>query len=351
MIKLSPKKILKLIGRAWRIYIAPPRETKIFLDPNQLLTISRVLSRITTAAEPKQVVVDHERELAYVSCMKGHALQEFSFASGVLALTNEWAFLEQCVECELWRGLILVTTTNFKRGEEQSSHLWIFDPKNGKVVSKVDTQGEWSKVIVVDDARRTAFVSNWHSHDISVIDLSDLLNPKVIQKVSCDESPRGMVLMPDGRIVATSFYGKGIFVLVKEGDEYKVIKKSAPFEPDGYGGNMRDVLLGPDGKTLFVSNLGRNMVHWYGSETLDLLGSLLIPRKPNSMRVMKPDSKIIGVSCRKDNLIFFFDSETKKPVGVSSKTEKLPTGLAAIDGGFLVTNFDSSSIELHRFTQ
>lgn len=345
------KRALTLFKRAWRIYVAPPKETKVFLDYRQMPIISACIAKVATAAQPKQAVVNHEKKLAYVSCMKGHALQEFSFAGGALAMTNEWAFPEQCVECELWGRFVLVTTTNFKRGKDQSSHLWVFDPQVGKVVSKVDTQGEWSKVIVVDDARRLAFVSNWHSNDVSVIDLSDLSSPRVIQRVPCDESPRGMVLMPDGHVVATSFYGKGIFAIEKKKGGYEVSKKSAPFDPDGYSGNMRDVLLGPDSRTLFVSNLGRNLVHWYESETLELKGSLSIPRNPNSMRVMRSGSNLIGVSCRKDNLVFFFDSETKKPVGISSRTEKLPTGLAAVDDGFLVTNFDSSSIELHKFSR
>jgi len=348
--RLSPKRVLALFRRAWRIYVTPPKESKVFLDYKELPVISTCLSREKTLFEPKQVAVDHARKLAYVSCMKGHSLQEFSFSNDSLILTNEWSFPEQCVECQIWRGLIILTTTNFKWGSGQKSRLWIFDPKEEIVVSFVDTEGEWSKIIAVDDERRVAFVSNWRSNDISVIDLSDLSNLKVIQKVSCDEAPRGMVLLSDGRVVATSFYGKRIFSVAKEGEKYELAKKSALFNPQGYGGNMRDILIGPDGKILFVSNLGRNMVHWYDPKTLELLGSLLIPRKPNSMRVMS-DNKTIGVSCRADNLVFFFDSETKKSVGVSAKTGKLPTGLAAIDGGFLVTNFDSSSIELHKINR
>jgi len=343
------KKITKLIRRAWRIYAMPPKETLIFLDPKQLPVISTILASSRTALEPKQVSVDHARELAYVSCMKGHALQEFSFAGDTLTLTNEWRFTEQCVECEFLDGLILLTTTNFKRGNNQKSHLWVFDPVTGTVVSQVDTQGEWSKVISVDHLRHLAFVSNWHSNDISVIDLSDITNLQVVQKVPCEEAPRGLVLKPDGTLIATSFYGREIFAIAKGDNGYQVTKRSGPLDPTGYSGNMRDILLSPDTKTVFVSNLGRNMVHWHDSETLELVGSLSTPRQPNSMRFMKTQTPIIGVSCRKDSLVFFFDAVTKKPIGVSAKTEKLPTGLTAVEGGgFIVTNFDGSSIELHK---
>lgn len=349
MVKFSLKQVAKLTKRAWRVYVAPPKETGIFLDPKQLPIISTIFASVRTALEPKQVTVDNARKLAYVSCMKGHVLQEFSFAESTLILTNEWHFPEQCVECEFWNDLILLTTTNFKRGSDQKSHLWVFDPVTGTVISKIDTQGEWSKVIAVDNIHRMAFVSNWHSNDVSVIDLSDIANPKMVQKVSCDEAPRGLVLKTDGTLIATSFYGRGIFTITKKSENYQVNKRSAPFDPTGYGGNMRDILLSQDMKTAFVSNLGRNMVHWYDAEKLELVGSLPTPRQPNSMRFMKTPTPIIGVSCRKDNLVFFFNAVTKKPIGVSAKTEKLPTGLTALeDGNFIVTNFDGNSIELHK---
>ncbi|MDO8728911.1 MAG: hypothetical protein Q7K26_03355 [bacterium] len=348
MIKFPLKRAATLLKRAWRIYVMPPKETRVYLDYKQLPVISTKLANARTALEPKQVTVDHARMLAYVSCMKGQKLQEFSFAQNNLILTNEWLFTEQCVECDFWNGLILLTTTNFKRGNDQKSHLWVFDPVTGTVVSKIDTQGEWSKVIVVDDEKRIAFVSNWHSNDISVIDLSDITHPKVIQKVSCAEAPRGMVIRPDGTLIATSFYGRGIFAIAKSGKDYQITRRSAQFDPTGYGGNMRDILFSPDKKTVCVSNLGRNMVHWYDAQTLELIESLSTPRQPNSMRFMKILTPTIGVSCRKDNLIFFFDEGTKKPIGVSAKTEKLPTGLTAVENGFIVTNFDNNSIELHR---
>lgn len=340
--------IITRLRRMWRIYVSPPKETKIFFDPRNVPVISKKISSIQTAIEPKQVVVDDDRKRAYVTCMKGHILQEFSYEDNNLTLLQQWKFPEQCVEAEFISSLIYITTTNFKRGDEQRSHLWIFDSFVGQIISSVDTLGEWSKVIVVDSLRKLVFVSNWHSNDVSVIDISDLKDLKFVQKVSCDKAPRGLVLRPDGVVLATSFYGRKIFAIGRIGQRYEIIKESEPFDPTGYGGNMRDILITRDGKTVWVSNLGRNMVHWYDAKTLELGGSISIPREPNSMRFMTINEHIIGVSCRKDGVICFIDTETKKPIGVSERTKKLPTGLAAIEGGFIVTNFDDNSMELHK---
>ena len=348
MKRLKPDRIVKLLTRAWRIYVMPPKETKIYLDPKNLPVLSHKVASSHTASEPKQVCVDSTRKRAYVTCMRSQVLQEFSYENDELTLTHDWSFPEQCVECEFREGLVYLTTTNFKRGVEQSSHLWLFNPVTGVVVSSVNTQGEWSKGIAIDEERKLIFVSNWHSNDISVIDFSDPVNMKVIQKVKCEEAPRGLALRPDGVILATSFYGRKVFAVGKIAGEYKIIKTSEPFDSAGYSGNMRDILISPDGKIIWVTNLGRNMLIWYNAITLSPGGSISIPREPNSMRFMTASNQIIGVSCRKDGVVCLIDVKTKRPMGISELTEKLPTGLAPIEDGFIVTNFDANSIELHK---
>lgn len=344
---MTLNEIITILRRIWRIYIRPPKETKIFLDIGGMPVLSKKISDNKTAEEPKQVAVDLVNKLAYVTCMKGHSLQEFSYKSGLLVFTKEWLFPDQCVEIEFIEGLCYLTTTNFYRGDTQKSHLHVFDPVKGSKISSIDTQGEWSKVMCIDKKNKLVYVSNWHSNDISIVDISNILVPVVIQKVPCGKAPRGLVLRPDGVVIATSFYDRKIFAVGKVDGIFKIISESKPFDPKKYGGNMRDILITKDGKTLWVSNLGRNIVHWYDAYTLEIKGSIAIPREPNSMRFMDEKENIIGVSCRKDGVICFIDTITKKPVGISSKTERLPTGLAATKNGFIVTNFDDNSMELH----
>jgi DNA-binding beta-propeller fold protein YncE len=240
-----------------------------------------------------------------------------------------------------------LTTTNFRRGSSQKSHLWIFDPSKEEIVSSIDTKGEWSKVIKIDHSRGIAYVSNWHSHDLSIVDISNPRNLRMIQLLACDESPRGLALRHDGVVVATSFYGRKIFSIKNVDGKYCVAKESTVFDQGKYGGNMRDIIITADGNTAWVSNLGRNMLHKYDARTLELLNSILVPREPNSIRFLDKTEKIILVSCRKDKVVCFVDTKEKRPIGVSQRTGKLPTGLVAVEAGFLVTSF-SGTIELHK---
>lgn len=341
-------KILKNLERGWKIYISPPKETRIFFNHQNAPILSEKVAITKTKSEPKQVVIDSYHQRAYVTCMKDRVLQEFSYAENNLILTNQWEFPEQCVEIEFVNGLCFLTTTNFKRGIQQKSHFWIFNPRNGKVISHIDTKGEWSKVIKIDDIRGIAYVSNWHSHNLSIIDINDLQNPKIIQILACSESPRGLALKSDGVVIATSFYSRKIFSIKKNNEKYFIDKESTQFDPDAYGGNMRDIIISQDDKIAWVSNLGRNMLHRYDAQTIELLDSVLVSKQPNSIRFLDETENIILVSCRKDNIICFIDTKEKKPIGISQQTGKFPTGLAIIKGGFLVTSFDDSTIELHK---
>ncbi len=342
------KLTVKNLKRAWRIYISPPKETKIFFNPKTLAIMTDKVSMAHTGLEPKQVAVDAENYHAYVSCMRGHVLQKFSYANDTLVFIREWRFIEQCVEVEIVEKLCFVTTTNFKRGKEQQSNLHIINLPNEKILSSVNTGGEWSKVIKVDHVRGIAYVSNWHSNNVSIIDVSDPAKTKVIQILPCSESPRGLVLRSDGAVVATSFFGRKIFTIEKVGENYTIIGESSVFDTGNYGGNMRDILFTPDGSAVWVSNLGRNMLLKYDAYTLELQESILIPREPNSMSFLDSTGKIIIVSARRDEIVCFVDTQEKRPIGVSQQTGKLPTGLAAIANGFLVTNFTDSTIELHK---
>ena len=346
MIKRTIQQLLKDIKRGWKIYMFPPKETKIFFNPKAVEILSEKIATAKTGAEPKQAAVDVQIQRAYVACMKAQVLQEFSFADNRLEFVRQWRFPEQCVEVEFSNKLCYLTTTNFRR-VGQKSHLRIFDPIKGEEISSLDTRGEWSKVIKIDEIRGVAYISNWHSHDLSTIDVKDPKNSKVIQVLACGESPRGLALRPDGVAIATSFYGRKIFSVEKIDGEYKITKESPRFDQGAYGGNMRDVIITADGNIVWVSNLGRNMLHWYDAYTLKLLGSILVPRQPNSIRFLDETEQTILVSCRKDNVVCFIDAKEKRPIGVSQKTGKFPTGLAVVKDGFLVTSFDSNTIELH----
>lgn len=341
--------LLKTIKRGWKIYVRPPKEKKIFFRPTSSQSDFTIkVATIKTASQPKQVAVDLAGRRAYVTGMNSQVLQEFLYTDDRLALSRQWTLPEQCVEVEYIDGFCYLTTTNFGRGPSQSSHLRTLDTTKGAFISCVDTGGEWSKVIKLDNIQHLAYISNWHSNNLSIFDVRDRQNPSLIEMINCSEAPRGLAVRRDGVVIATSFYGQRIFQIARTKGTYQIVKQSAIFAPGAYGGNMRDVLLSSDGRTAWVSNLGRNLLHWYDADTLELGGSISVPREPNSIRFVDDSETLLAVSCRKDNVLCIIDAIEKRVVGVSVRTGETPTGLASINLGLLVTTFADNLLELHR---
>lgn len=338
-----------LLRRAWGIYVAPPRETKVYQNTSGLPVLTKKVAVVKTGLEPKQVAVDEKRRLAYVSCMRGKVLQAFRYRckNERLVLVREWPLPEQGVEVEIVGNLCFVTTTNFARGPAQRSFLVVLDLDGGTILSKTDTGGEWSKVVRVDQKSGIALISNWHSHNISVVDVSNPRKLRLRQLLPCGEAPRG-IDFADGLWLVTGFYSSRVYQVRQVRGNFWVVGESPPFDSKNYQGNLRDVLIAPSGKSAWVSNLGRNMVHQYNVEEKVISSSVLVGRFPNSIRFLDPAGDILLVSCRKENRVYFVDTKRSEVKGVSEETGKAPTGLAKVKGGFLVTSFDDASLEYHR---
>lgn len=351
MPELNPKRFRKNIERFWKIHVDPPKERAVFLRPETLPIVSTKVSEIETAAQPKQVVVDEKTGVIFVSCMEGRRLQCFTTNNGKLELIDEVKFTDQCVEVLTRNGIVFATTTNFDRPpRELRNKLWVVDAESRGIISQVDTGGNWSKLIAIRPQGDELLISNWHSHDVSVIDIRDSKNPVLRQILKWGEAPRGIAFLPNGNTaVVTGFYSGNLGVLgrAKEGKWYSVYTGD-PYDPPNYPGNMRHVLIDKDGDRAIVSNLGRNLVHVWDIDDKKFLHSIPVGKSPNSIDFWGDDQLV--VSCRDSSVVYFLNLKTYTVTGRSQKTGKEPTGLCATQEGFLVTCFKDNKIELHKVT-
>ena len=203
------------------------------------------------------------------------------------------------------------------------------------------------KQVAISPSRDVALVSNWHTHDVSVVDVRNTREPHLLQRVACGESPRGLVFVDDSKVLAACFYSGTIVELTrKRGNGFAVSHKTLPFGFPGYSGNPRDIVLDPNDKDIaWVSNLGRNLVHRYSIGKRRIIDSVMVGREPNSIRFSKEDNTLLLVSCRASNTIVAVDTKTRTLTGKSSTTGNLPTGLETFKGGFLATGMDGNTLE------
>jgi len=304
----------------------------------------------TTAAQPKQVAVSENQRLVFVSCMEGRCVQVFDLKD--LHQVKILHFEEPCVEVLVDGNLLFVTTTNFGRAIKKNK-MYIIDASSLEILGSADPEGNWCKIIAISPDGQVLLVSNWHSHDISVISIADARNPRLLQRIPCGESPRGLAFVDSGKALAACFYSGTVAELTRDkGGRFKVSHETRTFRFPIYSGNPRDVVIDPsNGNIAWISNMGRNMVQRYNVAKRSIEKSILVGREPNSIRFMKSDPRILLVSCRASNGVVALNTETGELIGKSALTGSFPTGLECTKEGFLVTGFDSNSLELYTPTK
>lgn len=352
MMKKRLQRLWTLAKRFWRIYVNPPPESKISLELSSILEVGQLISRSQTVSEPKQVEVSSKWALAIVPGMKGRKLQFFDLTPGDINLRSELGFEDQCVEAVAKDDYCYVTSTNFARNGELRNYLNIVDLRSLELVSRVSTGGNWCKFIKIHPNGRLAFVSNWHSNSISIIDITDKENPSLLQHLPCGDSPRGIDITNDGRTVLVAcYYSRNIIELSpKNENEYYVSYCSPVLDTGSYSGNLRDILISPNQEIAFVSNMGLNMVNVWSLKDRRFLNSVRVGKFPNSIAFAVPNANILLVSCRESNAVCFVDTERLEPIAKVLTAGNKPTGLSPTSEGFAVTCFESDTIELYRYS-
>lgn len=347
--ELKPSRIKKNALRFWRIYVNPPRERNIYLSPEKLKQVSQKVDSINTEKQPKQVLFDAKTNQAFVTCLEGRTLQVFRINKSKLSLIDQVKFEDQCVEVIIAKGKVFITTTNFERPPHKSrNNLWILDLNTHEIISHVETGGEWSKEMATNSQNNEILISNWHSNNISVIDLTDPAKPKLKQLLKWGEAPRGIVYLPKGNgAIISGFYSGNLGIIGRNKDG--VLENtftSEPFDKSTYQGNFRHVLITADGDQAIISNLGRNLVHFWNINKRSFEASIAVGKSPNTLSFIGND--LLAVSCRDSNVVYLIDQKSKSVLGRSEYTGVEPTGLCEANNGFMVTCFKSNTLELHQ---
>ncbi|MCL5970048.1 MAG: YncE family protein [Patescibacteria group bacterium] len=317
------------------------------LNLSKLPCIFKPMAKVNTSSQPKQVAYSDKYKQAFVSCMSGRKLSIYD-CNNTLKLLNEISFKEQCVEVTVWDKLCFVTLSTFSYLPGITDKLAIIDIPTRKIMSIVNTRGSWSKVIKIHP-EGFAFISNWHSNDISILDISDVQNPRIVQLLPCGLSPRGIAFSNSGNLgLIACFYSRNIAEIKKKRDDWFISNIGEPFDFPHYSGCMRDILVDSEDRYAYVSNMGRNLVHIYDILSRKIVNSISVGKYPSSIAFLNTTQKKLLVSCRESNTVCQIDLVTKKVEGHCGFNVQKSTGLVSIPKGFLVTNFKENYLEIYK---
>jgi len=239
--------------------------------------------------------------------------------------------------------------------------LWVSQMTTGEVhvfslygfrhLVSIDTGGEWSKVITIDSEERRAYVSNWLSRDISIIDME---TRKLLDTVSVGGIPRGMVLSGDERF---------LYICLYEGDSIAVVdleKRKAVRTIALDGSAPRHIVHDRLRNRFYVSDMLNGTIIVLDGDTDVILRRIYVGSNPNTIDLTS-DGKLLFVSTRGRNhpegylrkghvfgKISVVDTESFEIVDWAWGGNQ-PTGLALSPDGRLLasTDFLDNRIEVY----
>ena len=330
------------------------------VKPEKRPPILRLLGRVPTDKQPKQVCFHPTRDEFYVTNLGGAgpggggrlgpgSLQIFRLnqdetgAGQFEVLHREPA--RAAVECRLLKEDTLLYSDMFR------DEVVVFDLNQRTVTHRIPIKGPeiknirgsgfrfMPKVIEPTPDGSRAFVSLWLG-GVSLLDLNTGTYLKRSKKFCAH--PRGLLYDAKTKLLNVMCYGipdgKGQIVQL-DGESLEVVNRKIT------GGSPRHVIPLSDGQAL-VGNLNNGRIEKYDPATASFTDGVRIGGAPNTIDA-DPWGHYLYISRRARNNVGIVDIETMRLVG-EQRTGKFPTGLdVRADGKYLaVTNFHEASVDI-----
>jgi YVTN family beta-propeller protein len=311
----------------------------------------QLLDAIDTGPQPKSVAYTPDGAYIVVALLEGKGVDVMW--SDVLARVTTasppepWASRRGFVETIFFpaRGEMWVS-------QMTTGMIHVFSLRDFSWIKEFSAGGEYPKVIARSDDESTAYVANWSSGTVSVIDVESCAVKALIR---VGGTPRGIAVSRDSRFLYVCMFDSGA---VKKIDAASgAVVKTLDFGQ----GAMRHIVRAPGSDTLFISDMLRGRVLAIDSVTDRLIGQVAVDRNLNTI-ALTPDGAALFVSSRGPNNPVDYTlkgPEFGKVYRVDTSSLAVtdwtwggnqPTGLAVSpDGGsFAFSDFLDDRLELYR---
>jgi YVTN family beta-propeller protein len=230
-------------------------------------------------------------------------------------------------------GIITLPQSN-KVGvvSDTGNHLSVVNLENGSVEKQIATQQDISHLLVHHPNKKLVYVTNINSGSVSVIDLE---LDKVVKIISCSKRAEGIDITTDGSELWVTNIEED-FVSIIDTETYKITEKI------NTGKQPLRLKFSIDGKYCLVSNSSEGTVSVYSSKTKKLISKIIIPGGKNIFEkviyhtprpvgiLMHPNGKYAFVSNLTAARVEVIDMNTFEIVS-SISSGKMPDGLALVN--------------------
>lgn len=202
--------------------------------------------------------------------------------------------------------------------------------------------GKTPKVIAVSPDDRWAYVANWHSHTVSVIDTH---NWNRIKDIKVTHIPRGMAFSPDGNYCYIGNMGDYIVTKVDVKNNHQVVKNYT------VGLTPRHLAISSDGRFLYISLNSPGQVVKFDTQAEKVIKTVYVGSNPRTL-ALSPDGKYIFVVEYYNHSLSLLDANSME-ILEKYKTGINPVGVAVLPNGkeVWVVNYAAATIDIFQVVQ
>jgi len=248
----------------------------------------RLVKEVKTASQPKSVVfLDETRFL--VNHLNDTYLEIHSINSTnliTLKVPENFARAKGFVE-----GLVDWEQNEIFVSQMTRNCVHIFDATTGEYKTNMSAKGVWTKVIAKNC--KYLFFSNWTSEDVAIF---DRFTKEFVGKVKTAGIPRGMSATPDGKYLYVAVFSDSIVQKI----DLENMKVEKTFRLSPRKGAARHIVMDEARGFIYVSDMGRAEVFKVDMRTDEVVGSVKVYSKPNTIAI-SPDGRTVFVSSRAPN--------------------------------------------------
>jgi len=250
------------------------------------LTVTR---HVRTGVQPKSVNVSPDGTRVVV-CNFGRPDRDnvFIYDSLTLAHVGTVSFIGNAVESVFTPDGNTLYVSNFRENEVEAIdftsciHATAEAPCTLTPRGVVHT-GNLPKFMAIAPDAGTLYVANWGDRSVSVVDTATLTERRRLPTLT---HPRGLILRPDGALLAAAFHGDVIHVFPQDAE-----RESTRFPMCEL---PRHLLLNPDGHTMYVT-CSMGFLGFYDARDGSRAGIASLGRNPRSI-AMTADAHFVGAA-------------------------------------------------------
>ncbi len=308
---------------------------------------------VTTGSQPKSVRFSPDGKYYVTALLNGGGIEVFysgsnrKYTDGMLP--RNYAEKKGFVET-----LFLPQVHELWVSQMTTGMIHVFDSRNFTYLRSFPSGGHWPKVIAAGREGRRAFVSNWESETISVIDIR---SHTLLHTLRTPGIPRGLGVSPDNKYLYAAVYSAGVVVKI-DLSTLRIVKKIY----FGHRSAPRHIVVAVRKDRLYVSDMYRGTISVIDPASDRVLKRFSVGSNLNTI-ALTPDERYLFISSRGKNSaegylhkgpvfgkIFVYDTLRRRLVDWTWGGNQ-PTGLAVSPKGNLVafTDFLDHRIEIYRW--